>query len=82
MTASDLGPSSLPSPSQYSRTAATAPTAAAAQAAVNYTGTATTYEVGSLSESGKTFGVAVNKGAGGGNTSTSRVQSEYLVTSG
>ena len=48
--------------------AATAPTAATASNAVDYTGTATTYAVGSLSASGKTFGVAVNKGAGGGNT--------------
>jgi type IV pilus assembly protein PilA len=48
--------------------AATAPTALTASNAVNYTGTATTYAVGSLSASGKTFGVAVNKGAGGGNT--------------
>ena len=48
--------------------AATAPTAQAAVADVNYTGTASTYAVGSVSESGKTFAVAVNKGAGGGNT--------------
>jgi type IV pilus assembly protein PilA len=47
--------------------AATAPTAAAAQDDVNYTGNATTYAVGSLSESGRTFGVSVNKGVGGGN---------------
>jgi type IV pilus assembly protein PilA len=48
--------------------AATAPTATAASQSVNYTGTDSTYAVGSLSESGKTFGVAVNKGANGGNT--------------
>jgi len=48
--------------------AATAPTADASANTVNYTGTASTYAVGSLSQSGKTFGVAVDKGAGGGNT--------------
>jgi type IV pilus assembly protein PilA len=47
--------------------AATAPTATAASHSVNYTGTVSTYQVGSLSESSKTFGVAVNKGVGGGN---------------
>jgi hypothetical protein len=34
---------------------------------VDYTGTDSTYAVGAKSESGKTFGVAVDKGAGGGN---------------
>jgi type IV pilus assembly protein PilA len=48
--------------------AATVPTATTASNTVNYTGTATTYEVGSVSASAKTFGVAVNKAAGGGNT--------------
>ncbi|MHB0978584.1 MAG: prepilin-type N-terminal cleavage/methylation domain-containing protein [Thermoleophilia bacterium] len=48
--------------------AATAPTALASAAAVNYDGTADTYEIGSLSESGNTFGVLVDKGAGGGTT--------------
>ncbi|MCX8032905.1 MAG: prepilin-type N-terminal cleavage/methylation domain-containing protein [Thermoleophilia bacterium] len=48
--------------------AATAPTALASQNQVNYDGTADTYQVGSKSESGKTFGVLVNKGANGGNT--------------
>jgi type IV pilus assembly protein PilA len=48
--------------------AATAPTATASSNTVNYTGTDTTYEVGTVSASTKTFGVAVNKGAGGGNT--------------
>jgi type IV pilus assembly protein PilA len=48
--------------------AATAPTADASANTVNYTGTLNTYGVGALSQSGKTFGVAVNKGAGGGNT--------------
>jgi type IV pilus assembly protein PilA len=49
-------------------TAATAPTASAQAHSVNYFGTDTTYAVGSLSQSGKTFGVIVDKGAGGGNT--------------
>ena len=35
---------------------------------VGYFGTADTYDVGTVSESGKCFGVAVDKGAGGGNT--------------
>ena len=35
---------------------------------MNYDGTASTYEVGTQSESAKTFGVLVDKGAGGGNT--------------
>jgi type IV pilus assembly protein PilA len=47
--------------------AASAPTALATDDEVNYDGTASTYEVGSASESGKLFGVAVDKGAGGGN---------------
>lgn len=42
--------------------------ASAADNSVSYCGTEDTYEVGSASESGKTFGVAVNKGEGGGNT--------------
>jgi type IV pilus assembly protein PilA len=49
-------------------TAATAPTASAQLHSVNYYGTATTYAVGSLSQSEKTFGVIVDKGSGGGNT--------------
>jgi type IV pilus assembly protein PilA len=44
--------------------AATAPTATASTNTVNYTGTATTYAVGTLSESTKTFGVAVDKNTG------------------
>jgi type IV pilus assembly protein PilA len=48
-------------------TAATAPTALAQNDSVNYTGTTSTYAVGSLSQSGKTFGVEVDKGASGGN---------------
>jgi type IV pilus assembly protein PilA len=48
--------------------AATAPTATASSNTVNYCGTGTTYAIGSLSQSGRTFGVAVDKGAGGGNT--------------
>ncbi|MBN1628816.1 MAG: hypothetical protein JW990_03550, partial [Thermoleophilia bacterium] len=44
------------------------PTALTSADSVNYFGTADTYAVGSSSESGKEFGVAVNKGAGGGNT--------------
>jgi len=48
--------------------AAKTPTALASAATVNYTGDASSYEVGSVSESDKTFGVAVNKGANGGNT--------------
>ena len=34
---------------------------------VNYFGTLNTYAVGSQSQSERTFGVEVNKGAGGGN---------------
>ena len=48
--------------------AGTVPTALASANTVNYDGTASTYQVGSQSESGKDFGVVVNKGAGGGNT--------------
>jgi type IV pilus assembly protein PilA len=48
-------------------TAATAPTDLASANTVDYTGTDSTYAVGAKSESGKTFGVAVDKGAGGGN---------------
>jgi type IV pilus assembly protein PilA len=48
--------------------AATAPTSLTSANTVDYTGTASTYAVGSKSESGKTFGVAVDKGANGGNT--------------
>jgi type IV pilus assembly protein PilA len=52
-----------------SANAATAPTADAEAGEVNWRGTGvTTYEVGSLSRSGKTFGVAVDKGVAGGNT--------------
>jgi type IV pilus assembly protein PilA len=51
-----------------STAAATAPTATSATHSVNYFGTATTYAVGSLSQSGKTFGVIVDKGVNGGNT--------------
>jgi hypothetical protein len=47
--------------------AAATPTAAAARDEVNYCGTETTYAVGTMSESGWTFGVEVNKGPGGGN---------------
>jgi type IV pilus assembly protein PilA len=47
--------------------ASTAPTASAQADAVNYTGTASTYAVGSASQSGRTFGVEVDKGASGGN---------------
>jgi type IV pilus assembly protein PilA len=46
-------------------TAATSPTATASTRTVNYTGTATTYSIGAVSASGKTFGMAVNKGTGG-----------------
>ncbi|MFH0915522.1 MAG: prepilin-type N-terminal cleavage/methylation domain-containing protein [bacterium] len=49
--------------------AATAPTADAEANEVNWRGTgAATYEVGSLSRSGKTFGAAVDKDTSGGNT--------------
>lgn len=44
--------------------AATAPTARAAASAVNYMGTATTFSVGALSESGRTFGVVVDMATG------------------
>lgn len=48
---------------------AIAPTADAGANKVNWRGTGTmTYEIGSLSQSGKTYGVAVNKDAGGGTT--------------
>ena len=46
-------------------TVATAPTAAAGDSAVNYFGTGTTYAVGTISESGASFGAVVEKGAGG-----------------
>jgi len=55
--------------------AAAAPTADAQLNDVNYDGTATTYEVGSRSQSGNLFGVRVNKGAGGGNTYLATVNS-------
>jgi type IV pilus assembly protein PilA len=49
--------------------AATAPTADSGVNQVNWKSTdATTYEVGSVSRSGKTFGVVVEKDAAGGNT--------------
>lgn len=49
--------------------AATAPTADAEASQVNWRGTsANTYEVGSLSRSGKRFGALVDKSADGGNT--------------
>jgi hypothetical protein len=41
--------------------AATLPTAMAADSAVNYAGTATTYAVGTVSESGTTYGLIVDK---------------------
>jgi type IV pilus assembly protein PilA len=43
--------------------AATAPTAQTSGNTVNYKGTATSYQVGSQSASGKLFGVDVNKGS-------------------
>jgi type IV pilus assembly protein PilA len=49
--------------------AATVPTATASTNTVNISLTgASTYEVGTVSLSNRTFGVAVNKGAGGSNT--------------
>jgi type IV pilus assembly protein PilA len=48
--------------------AATAPTASATASTVNYDGTLTTYQVGTKSESGKTFGFKADKSATGGNT--------------
>jgi len=49
--------------------AATAPESQAEDNAVDVALTGTnTYEVGTVSASGKTFGVSVNKGDGGGNT--------------
>jgi type IV pilus assembly protein PilA len=52
-----------------SANASTAPTADAAANEVNWRGTGTTtYEVGSASRSGKTFGVVIDKGPSGGNT--------------
>jgi type IV pilus assembly protein PilA len=46
-------------------TAATSPAASASARTVNYTGTATTYSIGAVSASGKTFGMVVNKGSTG-----------------
>jgi hypothetical protein len=46
--------------------AATAPTAEQAASTVNYFGTAIMYAVGIVSESGRTFGAIVDKGADGG----------------
>jgi prepilin-type N-terminal cleavage/methylation domain-containing protein len=43
------------------------PTAQASDDTVNYYGTDTTYALGTESQSERTFGVFVNKGAGGGN---------------
>jgi prepilin-type N-terminal cleavage/methylation domain-containing protein len=43
---------------------ATAPTARASKDSVNYSGSAKTYAVGTVSESGTTFGVVVDKAAG------------------
>jgi type IV pilus assembly protein PilA len=48
--------------------AATAPTADTSANTVNFNGTASTYDVGSKSKSGQTFGVHVDKSVGGGNT--------------
>ena len=50
-----------------SNVAATNPTAPAEDDSVNYYGTDSTYAVGSQSQSGKDFGVIVDKGANGGN---------------
>jgi type IV pilus assembly protein PilA len=44
--------------------AATGPNATAKTNSVDYTGTASTYAVGTVSESGKSFGIAVDKNAG------------------
>ena len=46
----------------------TGPTALTSLADVDYFGLANTYEIGSLSESGNSFGVQVNKGLNGGTT--------------
>ncbi len=48
--------------------AATAPTVLSADNEVNFDGDLSQYWVGSVSESGRTFGVWVNKGEDGGNT--------------
>jgi type IV pilus assembly protein PilA len=48
--------------------ASTAPTALASANTVNYTGDANTYQVGTKSDSGKTFGFKADKTATGGNT--------------
>jgi hypothetical protein len=48
--------------------AATAPTGKAAALTVDYFGTAATYAVGTVSESGRAFGIVVDKRARGGNT--------------
>jgi len=45
--------------------AATAPTASTSNRTVNYTGTATTYSIGSVSASGKKFGMVMNKATTG-----------------
>ncbi len=44
--------------------AATAPIAVASNSTVNYTGTAAAYAIGAASESGKTFGVVVDRATG------------------
>jgi type IV pilus assembly protein PilA len=44
------------------------PTATASTNTVNYTGTATLYSVGAVSESGKTFSFTADKSTTGGNT--------------
>jgi hypothetical protein len=48
--------------------AAISPTAEAPANTVNYSGTATSYEVGTVSASGTSFGVTVDKSPNGGNT--------------
>ena len=47
--------------------ACSAPSAETSADAVEYYGDASSYAVGSVSESGRSFGVLVDKGAGGGN---------------
>jgi hypothetical protein len=51
-------------------TVATAPVSPAVNNAVDYFGTSTSYALGTVSESGNTFGVMVNKQAGPGGTTT------------
>jgi type IV pilus assembly protein PilA len=60
MTPADLRATERPITFLLLADAAIAPTASASASAVDYTGTATMFSVGTVSESGKTFGVVMN----------------------